>query len=48
METVSGFISNSEMDSSTKSLFFKAGSLLRNETHLGVLKKGRKSCNQYQ
>ena len=32
--------SNSEMDSSTKSLFFKADWLLRNEAHLGVLKKG--------
>ena len=31
---------NLEMDSSTKSLFFKAKRLLRNEAHLGVLKKG--------
>ena len=31
--------SDSEMDSSTKSLFFKADWLLRNEAHLGVLKK---------
>ena len=31
---------NSEMDSWTKSLFFKADWLLRNEAHLGVLKKG--------
>ena len=33
------FIS-SEMDSSTKSLFFKADRLLRNEAHLSILKKG--------
>ena len=32
--------SNSEMDSSTKSFFFKADWLLWNEAHLGVLKKG--------
>ena len=32
--------SNSVMDSSTKSLFFKADWLLRNEAHLSVLKKG--------
>ena len=32
--------SNSEMDSSTKSLHFKADWLLQNEARLGVLKKG--------
>ena len=32
--------SNLEMDSSTKSLFFKAKLLLQNEAHLGLLKKG--------
>ena len=32
--------SNLEMDSSTKSLFFKTYWLLPNEAHLGVLKKG--------
>ena len=32
--------SNSEMDSPTKSLFFKAEWLLRNEARLGFLKKG--------
>ena len=37
--------SNSEMDYSTKSLFFKADWLLWNEAHLGVLKKG--NCNHY-
>ena len=37
---IESHFSNSEMDSSTKFLFFKADWLLRNEAHLGVLKNG--------